>query len=443
MDETSPRGPTDTEDSGFTRLDLARHSLVVLAHSLGPADTLCIISFSSTSNVVFETSLMDEAARSRALAAIAAMRAGGGTNMWQGLQAAMAHATARADSAHILLLTDGCATDEPSGGLAAAFAGLSGACAGPVALHTLGFGYGINSELLQALATSAGGVFAFVPDASMIGTVFVNILSTVLATAHVRAQLVFTADTRPSSGKMGKAVWDWMVGAKGNPNPTALGFKSDATGVVDIGLLQHSQTRTLTLNIPAGWQGRVVLQSCTWQGPQPLAECSLHVTSEACAPDIRTQAREATILAISEALEKQHVTDRAMRQLHAALCRMATAATGDADTVAAVQALAADAWSTEEDRGQLGHAVATKAAAERWGRHYLRSQLRAHRLQFCLNFRDAGLQAYAAPLFAAMQARVESLFCTLPAPAPTGQPQSGCAAHAPTTMASYYTTSCG
>jgi len=422
MDETSPRGPADTEDSGFTRLDLARHALVVLAHSLGPSDTLCIISFSSQSNVVFEEA-MHEHALSRALEAISKMKAGGGTNMWQGLQLAMQRATAHRSNAHILLLTDGCATDEPQGGLSAAFAGLYSSCAGPVGLHTLGFGYGINSALLAALADTTRGVFAFVPDASMIGTVFVNILSSVQATAHVRAQLVFS------------------------------GLESSPTRVIDIGALQHSQSRTMTLQVPDGEQSQVTLQACTWDGPVPLATATAgEARGQAGAGNrdqgLLAQARDATIRTIGEAVQQGSVCNTAMmRQLHDRLLAMADSV-DDADTREAVCALAADAWAVEADRGQLGHAVASASEATRWGLHYLRSQQRAHQLQVCLNFRDAGLQAYSSPLFAAMQARVECLFCTLPAPAPTGDVaahRDGASSHhaAPSTMASYYTTSCG
>jgi len=424
MDETSPRGPTDTEDSGFTRLDLARHALVVLAHSLGPADTLCIISFSSQSTVLFEEA-MHEHALSRALEAISKMKADGGTNMWQGLQLAMQRATAHRSNAHILLLTDGCATDEPQGGLAAAFAGLYSSCPGPVGMHTLGFGYSINSALLAALADTTKGIFAFVPDASMIGTVFVNILSSVQATAHARAQLILSGPDSDTPAR-----------------------------VIDIGALQRSQTRTMTLQVPDEWQGQVTLQACTWDGPVPLSTAAVGAVGGGAAgtsgrdrdQGILAQARDATIRTIGQAVQQGSVCNTAMmRLLHDRLLAMADTV-GDADTRAAVCALAADAWADEADRGQLGHAVASASEATRWGLHYLRSQQRAHQLQMCLNFRDAGLQAYSSPVFAATQARVECLFCTLPAPAPTGHAAThGASGHraAPSTMASYYTTSCG
>lgn len=466
MDETSPRGPADAEESSFTRLDLAKHTLVVLVHSLGPADTLCLISFSSSSTVIFETSHLDDIARERALAAIAAMRASGGTNMWDGLKTAMRHAVSGRASTHMLLLTDGCATDEPPEGLSAAFAGLYRTCSGPVGLHTIGFGYGINSKLLQALAATGSGVFAFVPDATMIGTTFVNILSSILATAHVRAQLLITASSAAAANAavlvgfsqspdcIAPASQKRRRGSKQEtpeaPAPTAAeaACADNPTQCLDIGSLQVSQHRTVTLQVPRGWQGQVTLQACTWDGPLVLGTIAVGAdtssvdpaTAATAAEVLLVQARDAVIQTIGQAIASGGEGTRTMQALHAQL--NALAARADSDSVRdAISALAADAWSEHADHGQLGHAVASSAEAQRWGLHYLRSEQRAHSLQLCLNFRDAGLQAYAAPLFRAMQAHVEGLFCTLPAPTPTGQQSS--TASAPTNMSTYYTTSGG
>jgi hypothetical protein len=51
-------------------------------------------------------------------------------------------------------------------------------------INTFGFGYSIDTTLLLNLAVEGHGVHSFVPDASFVGTAFVNSLSNLLVFAH-------------------------------------------------------------------------------------------------------------------------------------------------------------------------------------------------------------------------------------------------------------------
>lgn len=44
-----------------------------------------------------------------------------------------------------------------------------------------GYGYSLDTKLLAALTELGGGCYGFIPDCSMIGTIFVNYLSHTLA----------------------------------------------------------------------------------------------------------------------------------------------------------------------------------------------------------------------------------------------------------------------
>jgi hypothetical protein len=44
-----------------------------------------------------------------------------------------------------------------------------------------GYGYNLNTHLLAALTELGGGCFGYIPDCSMIGTIFVNFLSWALS----------------------------------------------------------------------------------------------------------------------------------------------------------------------------------------------------------------------------------------------------------------------
>ena len=52
-------------------------------------------------------------------------------------------------------------------------------------IHTFGFGYNLNSELLYDIAKLSNGMNGFIPDASFVGTIFVNAISNILTTAAI------------------------------------------------------------------------------------------------------------------------------------------------------------------------------------------------------------------------------------------------------------------
>ena len=49
-------------------------------------------------------------------------------------------------------------------------------------MSMFGYGYNLDTQLLSQLSELGGGCFGYIPDCSMVGTIFVNFLSTVLST---------------------------------------------------------------------------------------------------------------------------------------------------------------------------------------------------------------------------------------------------------------------
>merc|ERR1719386_674292 len=56
-------------------------------------------------------------------------------------------------------------------------------------LNTFGFGYGLDSKLLLDMAIEGTGTFAFIPDAIIVGTAFVNSVCNSLSTQTQNATL--------------------------------------------------------------------------------------------------------------------------------------------------------------------------------------------------------------------------------------------------------------
>jgi len=56
-------------------------------------------------------------------------------------------------------------------------------------VNTFGFGYNLDSELLLDLAVEGAGTYAFIPDAVIVGTTFVNAVANVLSSFSQSATL--------------------------------------------------------------------------------------------------------------------------------------------------------------------------------------------------------------------------------------------------------------
>ena len=78
-----------------------------------------------------------------------------------------------------MLFTDGQPNRSPPGGEIEALKRLNTKCP----IHTFGFGYNLNSHLLYEMAKISSGMNCFIPDATFVGTVFVNAISNILTTA--------------------------------------------------------------------------------------------------------------------------------------------------------------------------------------------------------------------------------------------------------------------
>jgi hypothetical protein len=70
------------------------------------------------------------------------------------------------------------------------------------AVNTFGFGYKLNSKLLEDISILGNsGSYAFIPDGSFVGTIFVNAISTLLTTAATNVQVRMMFKTKYSYSK--------------------------------------------------------------------------------------------------------------------------------------------------------------------------------------------------------------------------------------------------
>ena len=186
----------DGESFGYTRLDLVKHTIRTIAATLGPQDLLSVISYSTSARVVAVPIPMTEEGRKKINVALDSMEPDSQTNIYDGIRQASVIANKPEFAGHNivgLLLTDGFPNVNPPRGILQTLAMME--MKNPWTLHTFGFGYQLDSALLAGIARWGKGLFGFIPDCSMVGTVFINFLANMLSTATMNATIKYGSAT--------------------------------------------------------------------------------------------------------------------------------------------------------------------------------------------------------------------------------------------------------
>jgi Mg-chelatase subunit ChlD len=348
-------------DVNFSRLDLVKHSMNTLIAGLEEDDHLAIIPFSSTAVVSLRATKMTEEGKKNASSAVTDLVANGGTNIWAGVEAALTQASEfRRHNPIILLLTDGEPNIDPPRGLIPTITAAITSLGLHVPIHTFGFGYDMNSKLIGQVADATSATYAFIPDCSMVGTVFINFIATAMATiCHMPTIKVGPAEYR-------------------------------------MGAIQYGQPRYVSLFLGEG----------------NATDYTLHAGSTVKSANMSIQEPPEELTFKKAWLEALTAANTAAQNYDFETARAALWAVYDS----APADYRTDMRSSDDNEGQIGKALEKLAWWKRWGRHYLPSAICAHRYEVCNNFKDKAIQQFGGDLFREHQARLEALFLTIPPP---------------------------
>ncbi|KAL5268184.1 hypothetical protein ACHWQZ_G002143 [Mnemiopsis leidyi] len=368
------------ESDGYHMLDIAAYGTNVCINSLRPCDHAALVSFSYTANKVSDLKKMTPSNKAAMKAALAELYPNGSTNLWDGIKTALEMLP---ENGVVCVLTDGEPTVRPPKGELRMFNEWRDAH--PKwhgQLHTFGFGYNLDSQLLVDLARAGNGRYSFIPDSSLVGTVFVHSMANIRTTYAAQCTLLVETDGEITGiGPHTKASWGYQI---------------------PIGPLMFGQRRDYFLRGSSS-------MSCTIEGIE---------LSEAGVPNASDE-RQRTGLAIYDSLK-------------------------DKPDLKNFASTITDPKLLEDINGQWTEALQPDYF-KRWGRHYLPSLAAAHMTQTCNNFLDKGIQSYGGARFNQLRDEFDKIFNEMPAPKPSLRAeleararQRGVALRAaPTSMASY------
>ncbi|PGH33346.1 hypothetical protein GX50_03823 [[Emmonsia] crescens] len=434
MQSSAPLPTTDDsgkpEETGLSVLDLTKHAARTIIETLNENDRLGVVVFSTDAVIVYKISKMDEDNKKAALKAVEALKPLSSTNLWHGLKLGLKvleeveHVPQNVQALYVL--TDGMPNHMcPSQGYVPKLRPILQQQKDRLPMiHTFGFGYHIRSGLLQAIAEVGGGTYSFIPDAGMIGTVFVHAIANLYTTFATQAKVTFR-----TSGSV-QLVQD--EGSK-----TGLGLHEESTEdgdfTVNVGNLQYGQSRDLVIRMKDATRKPSIAQATltyNFQGSsksivsseQMLSRCSslpAHVSSYHLSR-ARICAFLRSIYPIRPDKEYTNIDEgrleKAKKELDSIIKDMKQLGYTDEENVSLVRDLAG-----EEPEGQISLSISTHDNFAKWGKHYLLSLLNAHTRQICNSFKDPGPLEYGknSPFFCRCRKELDACFDNLPPPKPS------------------------
>lgn len=399
------------KDDGLTVLDIVKHAVKTVLKALKDGDRLALVAFNEKAHTALELTEMTESGQDKALEALEGLRQGGQTNIWAGLLSSMEALRAGGGAGRLqatLLLTDGQPNVNPPRGHLAELRDYKDTHPDfSFQLNTFGFGYSLDSELLLDLAKAGHGTYAFIPDAVIVGTTFVNSVANVLSTFAQTS----TLSLMPRRGAE-------LVG----PVSGGLDELQESWGrAITLGPLQHGQARDLVVKVrvPAKSEEPYLDAVLTYATPcSASGRATAEGTGRSASVDaLVARSRADTVStgydAISAAVKNK---GKEAGEAVKGLCQRVEAAEAKSAADGRLASLKADVG------GRMSKALQGKERFNRWGKHYLRALVRSHQLQVCTNFMDPGLQAYGGTLFRELREQGDRIFLSLPPPQPAKPP---------------------
>lgn len=406
------------EVTGLSVMDVTKHAMRTIIASMGEDDRLALVSFTNRAKVVANLTQTNQRGKDSLLRAVEGLRPDNSTNLWDGLKVGMNTLNEQTGSGDfntvnrvqsVFILTDGMPNVEPPRGhIPMLKQYLEANPQTRFNISTFGFGYSLDSKLLSEIANVGGGSYGFIPDAGMVGTVFVHALANLFATYAPRAIM----NVEMPEGMTLKTL-------KGSYPNTSASWGSR----IEIGDVQYGQTRQFILEFN-GIQMSEVTVSVVAKPWFAQDNENLTVTATPVAED-GTPSEE--YLLTKYRLDSVTYINQLCGQHQASVITTSNAAarwTTQATEIRQYLPTNADALDLATDMaGELNLAVSSQANWKKWGVHYYPSIARAHQREQCSNFKDAGLQVYGrnSPLFLKSRDAVDATFDNLPPPKPTKQ----------------------
>ncbi|KAI3321385.1 U-box domain-containing protein [Xylariaceae sp. AK1471] len=429
------QGNASKEHFGLTVLDLTKHAARTIVSTLNENDRLGIVTYSARADVVQTLVPMTELWRREVNTKIDRMDTDGWTNLWAGINEGLklfepGNPGGRVPA--LMVLTDGqpnfmC----PAEGYVAKIRAMRPL---PAIINAFGFGYDIKSGLLKSIVEAGNGNYAFIPDAGMIGTVFIHAVAHLQSTYATQCTLEISAPEgvllKLRAGKSIDQEHDEETGC--------------ATMTVELGNLQYAQSRDIYFE-SIGEPRRESTDESRQETKSNLSEKDRMVHAKLTYSRMRTP--QYITFAKQDILEKSPLQQSviAYHQSRSMICELLSSFFSlqwnleycttqpydigqyQKDLQAVIGSIPARGYEDEYNKslmqdlnGQIREALSRPEYFDRWGCHFFYSLWNAHSKQLCNSFKDPGPLMYnKSQSFIRCRDVLNKAFDNIPAPMPS------------------------
>jgi Mg-chelatase subunit ChlD len=399
------------ERTGLTQLDMVKHAVKTIVGILGPRDRLSLVQFNSHATVVLPLTWMKNSGKQEAIQQLERLVANYSTNIWDGMKKGLdLLKESRGRNSSLFLLTDGEPTQDPPMGYQMSLEKYKTENGISCTMNTFGFGYAnLNSKLLESISVFGNGMYAFIPDASFVGTIFINAMANVLSTIWNNLELVLKIDTKG----MGPLLY---------PGEMVQVYNDKIK--LNMGSLQEGQTRDFLIPL------KMVPENLSYSWTPFLVDYNIPIQTDVNYLLVPSSSHE-NVSNVKSTLEN-------LRRLQ--LTNYVRTVVNDFQKffpqISLMQKSLNDTFSKDLDEkpcetpyvtdvlkdlnGQIHEALSRPEWFKKWGQHFLYSIARAHLMQYCNNFKDPGIQHYGGAMFKKLRDEMDTIYMTLPPPVPSG-----------------------
>ena len=386
---------------GISVLSLTISAAKTILYSLEDTDNISIVTYSSEARTIVKNQECTAENKSLIVNELENLKPVSNTNMWAGIITSLdilKETSPENKNKGILLLTDGIPNVEPPRGheemLKRYFETENFKCM----ISSYGFGYNLDSELLLNISDISGGDgYSFIPDASILGSVFINGISNLLTTAIYNPLLKINLS-------QGICFSDGNTSLEINIDSLKYGKSKNL--VFDLNMSRsetrdHSRLQSfadISLFLP-----QKVIHSDTNTNNIPMIQRQL----------FRMEIIDSINYCISHKKFNDDTFKNQINSLHKRLDEYYRH-TGDEY----IQNMLYDI------SGQVKEALNMTSDGERedwfsrWGIHYLRSLQEAYKKEMCNNFKDRGICNFKTTPFNKLCDTISTIFEAIPPPKP-------------------------
>ena len=400
FDEATLKGSkNETIRHGMSVLSLTVSAAKTILYSLDDGDNISIVTYSSGAKTIVKDLPCTGENKALISGELDTLRPLSNTNMWAGMIESLdilKDNSPQNKNKGIILLTDGVPNVEPPRGHETMLQRYFDENDFKCMISCYGFGYNLNSELLLNISNISGGDgYSFIPDASILGSVFINGISNLLQTATTNCTLKLQLNSGavfPDGGSEKEVHIDSLKYDK------TKNFVFD----VDVSAVTESQLTSF---------GNLTLTLANDKNIQ--AHQNSKNTNAIQQQLFRLEAIDTINQCIS--LKKYNdetfkgVVDTFNQKLH------------DYNSVAKdqyIQNIMDDFSGQVKEALNMTNDGLREDWFSRWGIHYLRSLQGAYKNELCNNFKDKGILNFKSRLFESLCDNISTVFEAIPPPRP-------------------------